>query len=38
MHIQAINFNIKVSGGEYEEGAMELAQVFADLPGLVSKH
>ena len=38
MHIQAINFNIKVSCGEYEEGAMELAQVFADLPGLISKH
>ena len=38
MHIQVINFNIKVSGGEYEEGAMELAPVFADLPGLVSKH
>lgn len=38
MHIQAINFNIKVSGEEYKEGAMELAPVFADLPGLVSKH
>ena len=38
MHIQVINFNIKVSGEDYEKGAMELAPVFADLPGLVSKH
>ncbi|PDH66121.1 MAG: hypothetical protein CNE91_01395 [SAR116 cluster bacterium MED-G04] len=38
MHIQIINFNIKVSGEDYEKGAMELAPVFADLPGLISKH
>ena len=36
MHIQVINFNIKVSGGEYEEGAMELAPVFADLVILIT--
>lgn len=37
MLIQVINSNTKVSGEEYDEGAMEMAQVFADLPGLVSK-
>ena len=36
MHIQIINFNIKVSGEDYEKGAMELAPVFADLPGLIN--
>ena len=29
MHIQVINFNIKVSVEDYEEGTTELAPVFA---------
>ena len=38
MHIQVINFNIKISHKDYEKGALELAPIFADLPGLISKH
>ena len=39
MHIQVINFNLAgISRTEYETVCDELAQAFADLPGLVSKH
>ena len=39
MHIQIINFNLKdVSRQDYEGSCSEIAQAFADLPGLRSKH
>ena len=39
MHIQIINFNLKdVSREDYEGSCSEIAQAFADLPGLQSKH
>ena len=39
MHIQIINFNLKdVSRQDYEGTCNEIAQAFADLPGLQSKH
>ena len=39
MHIQIINFNLKdVSRQDYEGSCSEIAQAFADLPGLISKH
>ena len=39
MHIQVINFNLLgISRSEYEGICDELAQAFADLPGLISKH
>ena len=39
MHIQVINFNLDgISRTEYEAVCDELAETFAALPGLVSKH
>ena len=39
MHVQIINFNLKdASRDDYEETCSEIAQAFADLPGLQSKH
>ncbi len=39
MHIQIINFNLSgITREQYEGGCDELAQAFADLPGLISKH
>ena len=39
MHIQVINFNLDGIGrAEYEAVCDELAEAFAQLPGLVSKH
>ena len=39
MHIQIINFNLKdVFRRDYENTCKEIAQAFADLPGLRSKH
>ena len=39
MHIQIINFNLDgISRNEYEQVCNDLAQTFADVPGLVSKH
>ena len=39
MHIQIITFNLKdVSRQDYEVTCNEIAQAFADLPGLQSKH
>ncbi|MBC8244465.1 MAG: YdhR family protein [Verrucomicrobia bacterium] len=39
MHIQIINFNLKdLSRHDYEGSCNEIAQAFADLPGLQSKH
>ena len=39
MHIQVINFNLAgITPEQYEGGCNELAQTFADLPGLISKH
>ena len=39
MHIQIINFNLSgITRSEYEGVCNELAQTFADLPGLISKH
>ena len=32
-----INFNLKVSRGDYEAEARDVAQMFADVPGLVWK-
>ena len=39
MHIQIINFNLKdLSRHDYEGSCSEIAQAFADLPGVQSKH
>ena len=39
MHIQIINFNLDgISRSEYEQVCDDLAQTFADVPGLISKH
>ena len=39
MHIQVINFNLEgISRAEYEAVCNELAEAFAVLPGLISKH
>ena len=39
MHIQVVNFNLEgISRTEYETVCNELAEAFAALPGLVSKH
>jgi hypothetical protein len=39
MHVQVITFNLKGIGEEeYLKVAESVAPVFADLPGLVSKH
>ena len=39
MYIQIINFNLKdLSRRDYEGSCNEIAQAFADLPGLRSKH
>ena len=39
MHIQVVNFNLEgTSRAEYESVCNELAETFAALPGLVSKH
>ena len=39
MHIQVINFSLDgISRTEYETVCGELAQSFAEFPGLVSKH
>ncbi|HCX87994.1 MAG TPA: hypothetical protein DG761_08200, partial [Gammaproteobacteria bacterium] len=39
MHIQIINFNLDgISRGEYDQVCDDLAQTFADVPGLISKH
>ena len=39
MHIQVVNFNLEgISRAEYESVCNELAEAFAALPGLVSKH
>ena len=39
MHIQVINFNLDgIDRTEYEAVCDELAETFAALPGLISKH
>ena len=39
MHIQIINFNLNnLSHDDYAVACNEIAQTFADLPGLISKH
>ena len=39
MHIQIINFNLNnLSHDDYAGACNEIAQTFADLPGLISKH
>ena len=39
MHIQVINFNLEgINRAEYEAVCNELAEAFAALPGLISKH
>ena len=39
MHIQIVNFNLNdVSRQDYENSCNEIAQAFADLPGLRSKY
>ena len=39
MHIQVINFNLEgINRAEYETVCNELAEAFAALPGLISKH
>ena len=39
MHIQIINFNLDGIGrSEYDQVCDDLAQTFADVPGLISKH
>ena len=39
MHVQVVNFNLEgISRTEYETVCNELAEAFAALPGLVSKH
>ena len=39
MHIQIINFNLNgLSHEDYSGACNEIAQTFADLPGLISKH
>ena len=39
MHIQIINFNLNdLSHEDYSSACNEIAQTFADLPGLISKH
>lgn len=39
MHIQIINFNLNgLSHQDYSNACNEIAQTFADLPGLISKH
>ena len=39
MHIQVINFNLEgITRTEYEAVCNELAEAFAALPGLISKH
>ena len=39
MHIQIVNFNLNdVSRQDYENSCNEIAQAFADLPGLQSKY
>ena len=39
MHIQIINFNLDgISRSKYEQVCNDLAQTFADVPGLISKY
>jgi len=39
MHVQIINFNLDgLSHQDYSNACDEIAQTFADLPGLISKH
>ena len=39
MHVQIVNFNLNdVSRQDYEISCNDIAQAFADLPGLQSKH
>jgi hypothetical protein len=39
MHIQIVNFNLNdISTQDYENSCNEIAQAFADLPGLQSKY
>ena len=39
MHIQIINFNLEgINRAEYEAVCDDLAEAFASLPGLISKH
>ncbi|MDA7629026.1 YdhR family protein [Verrucomicrobia bacterium] len=39
MHIQIINFNLNdLSHEDYSRACNDIAQNFADLPGLISKH
>ena len=39
MHIQVINFNLEgINRTQYEAVCNELAEAFAALPGLISKH
>ena len=38
MHILIINFNLQdLSRAQFEEACQELAQTFAELPGLITK-
>jgi heme-degrading monooxygenase HmoA len=39
MHIQIITFNLDgITASEYADMALELSPIFADFPGLISKH
>lgn len=38
MHVQVINFSLAISHDEFAQGAVDLAPIFAELPGLISKH
>ena len=38
MHIQVINFELNIPHEDYIAGATEAASVFAEMPGLISKH
>ena len=38
MHIQVITFELNVAHADYIAGATDVAPIFADMPGLISKH
>ena len=38
MHIQVINFELNIPHADYIGGATEVAPVFSNMPGLISKH
>ena len=38
MHIQVINFELNIPHDDYIAGATDVASIFAEMPGLKSKH